>query len=244
MHADAVEFCSLQGPHALQLLASGAQDSQSVLRAWQAACAVANEDVPAALEAWLDFLHSYKCGLPIPVLLLPSTLCSPSPPSRLCRAAGMALDQLLSILSRPVQNKALQWLLLATRAFTSAWQAGDVSMRFWRVEDVSKLGGLSAYAVHLFLQQEAEVCKVALKYVVSLKCFPITLCSRQWMMQAFSSGAADLPEPAPAGGMDVDCDAVPDTPERGIGSPSVLRLRISSFHYSFPDPLMCSASFR
>ena len=66
MHADAVEFCSLQGPHALQLLASGTQDSQSVLRAWEAACAVADKDPPAALEAWLDFLHSYKCGQPHP----------------------------------------------------------------------------------------------------------------------------------------------------------------------------------
>ena len=36
--------------------------------------------------------------------------------------------------------------------------------------------------------------------------------------QALSSCAADLPEAQTEAGMDVDCDAVPDTPERGTAA--------------------------
>ena len=175
MRADAVEFCGLQGPHALQLLAGCTRGSPPVLRAWQAACAVADNDPPAALDSWLDFLLSYQWGhpSPVPILLVSKPWTWRANPNALSlieimftrRQAGMALDHLLKILSRPADNEALQGLLLATRAFTSAWQAGDASMRCWQVADVSKLGALSAHAVHLFLHQEAEVCKAPHWYV-------------------------------------------------------------------------------
>ena len=166
MRADAVEACQLQGPHALQLLATCTADGPSMLRAWQAACTVADEDPAGALEAWLDFMHFYQCGQAQPQRFWPANLACAGHiryahsqlASCLCSAAGMALDNLAGILSHPLHNKAHQGLVLATCAFTSAWQAGDVSMRCWQVEAVRELGALSAHAVHRFLQQEAKVC--------------------------------------------------------------------------------------
>ena len=63
MHAaDALELCRQQGPQALQLLAGHASDSSRVLRAWQAACSMADGDRQAAMEAWLGFLHAFQCA--------------------------------------------------------------------------------------------------------------------------------------------------------------------------------------
>ena len=87
----------------------------------------------------------------------------------------MALDQLLGILSWPVHTEALQGLLLATQTFTTAWQNGDDSMRSWQVEDMSKLGALSAHAVHLFLQQEAKVWNATFGRCHEPECLEVTV---------------------------------------------------------------------
>ncbi len=64
MHADASELCRQQGPRALQLLARHAADSSAVQHAWLAACAIADNDAQAAIEAWLGFLHAFQCAHP------------------------------------------------------------------------------------------------------------------------------------------------------------------------------------
>jgi hypothetical protein len=75
-------------------------------------------------------------------------------------AAQMPSNLLEGLLAEQAQQQhaAHQTLHVATRAFLHAWRAGDVSMRCWPVADVSAVCAQSDYAVHLFLQQTAQVC--------------------------------------------------------------------------------------
>ena len=74
-------------------------------------------------------------------------------------AARMPSDLLEGLAAEQAHHATHGTLQMATQAFLHAWRAGDVSMRCWPVADVSALCAQSDYAVHLFLQQTAQVCR-------------------------------------------------------------------------------------